>query len=65
MEGCLVNLIAVVDRNWAIGKDGDQLIYISADLKRFRALTRLAGLFFGGGHSDPIEERKMTAAANR
>ncbi len=34
-----MNLIVVVDENWAIGKDGDQLCYISADLKRFRALT--------------------------
>lgn len=34
-----MNLIVVVDENWAIGKDGDQLCYISADLKRFRSLT--------------------------
>ena len=34
-----MNLIAAVDRNWAIGKGGDQLCYIPADLKRFRALT--------------------------
>lgn len=32
-------LIAAVDRNWAIGKDGDQLCYLPADLKRFQALT--------------------------
>ena len=34
-----MNLIVAVDRNWAIGKDGEQLIYIPADLKRFQALT--------------------------
>ena len=34
-----MNLIAAVDRNWAIGRGGDQLCYIPADLKRFRALT--------------------------
>lgn len=34
-----MNAIVVVDRNWAIGKDGDQLCYISADLKRFKELT--------------------------
>ncbi len=34
-----MNVIVVVDEHWAIGKDGDQLQYISADLKRFRALT--------------------------
>lgn len=33
-------LIAAVDSNWAIGKDGDQLCYIPADLKRFQALTK-------------------------
>lgn len=31
--------IVVVDRNWAIGRDGDQLVYIPEDLKRFKALT--------------------------
>lgn len=34
-----MNLIVAVDRNWAIGKDGDQLAYIPADLKRFKELT--------------------------
>ena len=32
-------VIAAVDRNWAIGKGGDQLCCLPADLKRFRALT--------------------------
>lgn len=31
--------VVAVDRNWAIGKGGDQLCYISADLKHFKALT--------------------------
>ena len=34
-----MNVIVAVDRNWAIGRDGDQLVYLSADLKRFKALT--------------------------
>ena len=34
-----MNLIVAVDENWAIGRGGDQLVYISADLKRFRTLT--------------------------
>ena len=34
-----MNIIVAVDQNWAIGKDGDQLIYLSEDLKRFKALT--------------------------
>ncbi|MDY3013892.1 MAG: dihydrofolate reductase [Evtepia sp.] len=32
-------LIVAVDANWAIGKGGDQLCYIPADLKRFQQLT--------------------------
>ena len=31
--------IVCVDRNWAIGRDNDLLFHISADLKRFKALT--------------------------
>ena len=34
-----MNTIVAVDENWAIGKDGDQLCYISTDLKRFKELT--------------------------
>ena len=34
-----MNVIVAVDKNWVIGKDGDQLIYLSEDLKRFKALT--------------------------
>ena len=34
-----MNLIAAVDEHWALGKDGDQLVYLSQDLKRFKALT--------------------------
>ena len=31
--------IVCVDKNWAIGRDNDLLFHISADLKRFKALT--------------------------
>lgn len=34
-----MHLIVAVDKNWAIGKNGDQLIYIPEDLKHFKALT--------------------------
>lgn len=34
-----MDLVVNVAKNWGIGKDGDQLVYISADLKRFRQLT--------------------------
>ncbi len=34
-----MNLIVAVDENWGIGKDNQLLCRISADLKRFRAIT--------------------------
>ena len=34
-----MNLIVAVDEAWGIGKDGDLLCRISADMKRFRAMT--------------------------
>ena len=42
-----MNVIVAVDENWAIGKDGDQLIYLKEDLKRFRALTMGHPLILG------------------
>lgn len=35
----MICAIAVVTKNLAIGKDGDQLYYIPGDLKRFKELT--------------------------
>ena len=34
-----MELIVAVDRNWAIGLNGDQLVYIPADLKHFKEIT--------------------------
>ena len=34
-----MNAIVVVDRNWAIGRDGDLLFSLPTDMKRFRSLT--------------------------
>lgn len=34
-----MNIIVAVDENWAIGRNGEQLVYIPEDLKRFKALT--------------------------
>lgn len=34
-----MNMIVAADENWAIGRNGDQLIYIREDLRHFRALT--------------------------
>ena len=42
-----MNLIVAVDQNWAIGKGGNQLIYIPEDLKRFRTVTMGHPLILG------------------
>ena len=34
-----MELIVAVDQNWAIGNQGDQLVYIPEDLKHFKELT--------------------------
>ncbi len=34
-----MNVIVCADRDWGIGREGDLLVRISADLKRFKALT--------------------------
>ena len=31
--------IVAVDKNWGIGKDGEQIVYIPGDLKRFKEFT--------------------------
>ena len=48
-----MNAIVVVDRNWGIGKDGDQQVYLKEDLKRFKALTM--------GHAVILEVGENTA----
>ena len=42
-----MNTIVVVDKNWGIGYDGDQLVYIHADLKRFKELTTGHPVIYG------------------
>ena len=34
-----MNAIVAVDKNWAIGRDGDLLFSLPTDMKRFRSLT--------------------------
>ncbi len=34
-----MNLIVAVDENWAIGRGGDQLCYLSQDLQNFKQVT--------------------------
>ena len=46
-----MNAIVAADLNWGIGLGGDQLCYIPADLKRFKALT--------GGHAVILGRRTL------
>ena len=39
--------IVAVDQNWGIGKDGDQLVYIHTDLRRFKELTTGHPIIYG------------------
>lgn len=34
-----MNVIVIADQNWGIGNEGDQLVYLAPDLKRFQQLT--------------------------
>ena len=43
----MISLIVARDKNGGIGKDGDLLCHISADLKRFKALTTGHDLIMG------------------
>lgn len=59
-----MEIVVLVDKNWAIGKAGDQVVRIKADLARFRELTadgiliygRKTLLTFPGGR--PLPERE-------
>ena len=59
-----MELVVAVDQNWAIGNNGDQLVYIPEDLKHFKELTLgktvIAGLHtlatFPGGR--PLKNRE-------
>lgn len=42
-----IKIIAAIDENFAIGKGGDQLAYLSHDLKRFKALTLNSTIVMG------------------
>jgi dihydrofolate reductase len=42
-----ISIIVAVDKNNGIGRNGDQLAYISGDLKRFKALTTGHAIIMG------------------
>lgn len=53
-----MNAIVVVDRNWAIGRDGKLLFSLPSDMKRFRALTTGGTVLMGRKTLDSLPGRK-------
>ena len=52
--------IVCVDKNWAIGRDNALLFHISADLKRFKALTTGKTVVMGKNTLPPIKGDKLS-----
>ncbi len=42
-----MKLIVIVDQNWGIGNEGEQLLYLKPDLQRFKELTSGHDLILG------------------
>lgn len=42
-----MNAIVIVDQNWGIGNEGEQMVYLSPDLKRFQSLTSEHSIVLG------------------
>lgn len=60
----IISLIAVVDINMAIGYHGDQLVYISEDLKRFKALTTGHTIVMGRKTSQALPKGMLAKRRN-
>ncbi len=59
-----ISLIAVVDARMGIGIHGDQLIYISEDLKRFKALTSGHTIVMGRKTSEALPKGMLAKRRN-
>ena len=59
-----MDLIALVDKNWALGYKGEQIIYIPDDLKHFKLLTKNKTVVLGRKtlytfpNKKPLKERR-------
>ncbi len=60
----IYNLIACIDRNRAIGLNGDQLVYIKEDLKRFKELTMGHTIVMGRRTNEVIPNRRLAGRRN-
>ena len=59
-----INIIVAVTRENAIGRGGDQLAYISEDLRRFKALTEGHTVIMGRKTNLALPKRKLAKRRN-
>lgn len=59
-----ISLIAAVDLNNAIGLHGDQLIYISQDLKHFKETTMGCPVIMGSRTNKALPKRRLPGRRN-
>lgn len=59
-----ISLIAAVDRNNAIGLGGDQLVYISQDLKHFKETTMGRPVIMGRRTNEALPKRRLPGRRN-
>lgn len=60
----IINIIVAVDRNRAIGYQGDQLAYISQDLKHFKSTTMGKPVIMGRRTNEALPKRKLPGRRN-
>lgn len=60
----MITLIAAIDRHRAIGLHGDQLAYISQDLKHFKALTLGKTVIMGRRTNEALPKRMLPGRRN-
>ncbi len=60
----MITLIAAIDRSRAIGLHGDQLAYISQDLKHFKALTLGKTVIMGRRTNEALPKRMLPGRRN-
>lgn len=60
----IINIIVAVDLNRAIGYHGDQLAYISQDLKHFKSTTMGKPVIMGRRTNEALPKRKLPGRRN-
>ncbi len=60
----IINIIVAIDRNRAIGYHGDQLAYISQDLKHFKSTTMGKPVIMGRRTNEALPKRKLPGRRN-